>query len=125
MNIGFATRQEVLQLAWHYLTNVLMQSQRLRPNWAMDNCPGPPPNAKTLGTATGWWRRCCGFCWETKIDVKNQQTCIIFFISRYCAVCTWSCESARTGENQASIMTTQRVDKGPVGRYHTQQNPHD
>lgn len=69
----------MIQLAWHYLTNVLMQSQRLRPNWAMDNCPGPPPNAKTLGTAAGWWRSCLFFCWETKIDVENQQTCIILY----------------------------------------------
>lgn len=38
--------REVIQLAWHFLTNVLMQGQRMRPNWAVQNCPDPPPNAK-------------------------------------------------------------------------------
>ena len=72
--------EEVIQLAWHFLTNSIMQmGQRLRPNWAMDNCPGPPPNAKTHG---GTWCVKWLFC---SICIKSYM-----YITIYVYICVYS-----------------------------------
>ena len=53
--VGFhvfsSTAQGIIALGWQYLALYILGTEALGQNWARDYFPGPPPNAKTLGTA--------------------------------------------------------------------------